>query len=348
MPTISVERVHELALRALRAHGSGLRQAEAVARIVAAAERDGCRAHGLHRVPGYVESLRSGLANPEPEPTVERLSAAVVRVRGDRGFAPLALDAGRQPTIDAARRHGVAALAVNDARHFHALWADVEPYAEAGLAALAFTANYPYVAPAAGMRAVYGTNPMAFGWPRPGRSPLVWDQSSSARSRGDLEIASRDGEALPLGVGVDARGEPTTEPRRVLDGGAQLPFGGFKGGNVALMVELLAGPLIGDRLSAEALSDDGGRADRGPPIGGELLVVVEPSVFWGREGARGSARGAERLFAHLAAEAAGGSSEWRLPGARREAARRAALTGGVEVEPALYRAVCGLGAGGGP
>lgn len=35
---------------------------------------------------------------------------------------------------------------------------------------------------------VFGTNPMAFGWPRPLTPPLVWDQASSAMARGEIEL----------------------------------------------------------------------------------------------------------------------------------------------------------------
>ena len=47
-------------------------------------------------------------------------------------------------------------------------------------------------------------------------------------------------------------GEPIdTDPKTAL-AGAQLPFGGVKGSSIALMIELLAGPLLGDQLSFEA------------------------------------------------------------------------------------------------
>jgi hypothetical protein len=73
----------------------------------------------------------------------------------------------------------------------------------------------------------YGTNPMAFGWPRDGYPPLVWDQASSAMARGEVELARQAGRELPPGVGIGPDGEPSTDPTAVL-AGCQLPFGGFK------------------------------------------------------------------------------------------------------------------------
>ena len=45
--------------------------------------------------------------------------------------------------------------------------------------------------------------------------------------------------------------------------GAQLPFGGYKGASIALMVELLAGALVGDLFSFEASETDPGGGVRG-------------------------------------------------------------------------------------
>lgn len=44
--------------------------------------------------------------------------------------------------------------------------------------------------------------------------------------------------------------------------GALLPFGGYKGAAIALMIELLAGPLIGETTSLEAQVVDNNDADR--------------------------------------------------------------------------------------
>jgi len=112
-------------------------------------------------------------------------------------------------------------------------------------AACGFCPN-AYVAPAGGTKPVYGTNPMAFAWPRAGKPPMVFDQASSASARGEIQLHLRDGKPLPEGWAIDAEGKPTTDPQAAL-GGAQLTFGGYKGAAIALMVELLAGALIGER-----------------------------------------------------------------------------------------------------
>ena len=42
--------------------------------------------------------------------------------------------------------------------------------------------------------------------------------------RGEIQLHQREGKALPPGAGIDAEGNPTTDPDAAL-AGAQLPFG---------------------------------------------------------------------------------------------------------------------------
>jgi len=316
-----------------------------VATTVTHAERDGAVSHGLFRVPGYVAALRSGKVDGAASPAVERLSAAAVRVDGGGGFAPTALQAGLPALAEAALDTGVAALAVVRAHHFAALWHEVEALAECGLAALACTAYMPAVAPAGARAALFGTNPLAFAWPRPGHpdGPVVFDMATAAMAMGEVQIAARDGHAVPPGVGLDAAGSPTTDPAAIADGGVLLPFGGYKGSGVSLMVELLAGALIGERFSYEAAAAD--NRDGGPPRGGEFILALSPGrlAAGGPESGDGDgdgwARHAAGLFARI--DELDGA---RLPGARRHARRQDA--GPRAVNAALVAKIRGLCAGG--
>ena len=319
---------HALATEIFLAHGGSPEQTRAVADTVTAAERDECRSHGLFRVPGYVASIRSGKVRAAATPTVERLAPAVVGVDGRYGFAPLALEAGRGPLVELAREQGIAVLAVTNTHHFAALWPETEALAERGFVAFAFVAAMAYVAPAGGAKPLYGTNPMSFAWPREGGPPLVFDQASSASARGEIMIHERDGKPLPEGWGIDADGNPTTDPAAAL-AGAQLPFGGYKGASIALMIELLAGALVGDLFSFEASEVDPG--DGGPPRGGELVIAIDPAQC-----SRGGnpIRHAEALFARVLEQ--GGA---RLPSDRRYAARRRTPTEGITIPRSLYDAL---------
>jgi LDH2 family malate/lactate/ureidoglycolate dehydrogenase len=332
---LSVEAIRTLAASVLERRGFSADHAEAIAEVVVAAERDACPSHGLFRIPGYVASLAAGQCSGTAEPVVSRPAPGVVRVDAGLGFAPLAMRRAEGALVEAARRQGIAALAVRRTLHLGALWPEVERLADHGLVALSCTAALPYVAPHGGRRPLFGTNPIAFGWPRPGGlPPMVFDQASSASARGEIQLRLRDGRTLPEGWAIDADGRPTTDPAAAL-AGAQLPFGGAKGSALALMVELLAGPLLGECLSSEAADRD--RAGGGAPEGGVLVLAIDPArLVPGGDAAAVAAHG-ERLFAALLADPG-----TRLPGDRRLAARARAEREGVAVAPSLHRTLLGL------
>jgi delta1-piperideine-2-carboxylate reductase len=324
---LSLDELFDLATRGLVGHGCDSPNAAAVARSITAAERDGCAAHGLFRLPGYLSTLASGRVNGGADPRLHALAPGVLAIDGDNGFAPLALERAIAPLAERGREQGIAALALTNTHHFAALWIEVEALCDRGLAAIAMTGALPSVAPAGTTRPFFGTNPMAFGWPRTGGVPMVFDQASSVRAKGEVMIAARDGYPLPPDAGLDAAGRPTTEPVRVLDGGALLPFGGYKGSAIALMVELLSGGLIGEAFAFEAALAT--PRDGGPARGGELLIALDPARF-------GDPQGWE---AHCAAffQRLEGLAGVRLPGERRHRNRTASLRDGVTVPTELYR-----------
>ena len=329
--TLTPEEIHALAFAKLRAAGADEANAAAVARNMAAAERGGSRSHGLFRLPGHVTSLGNGKANGSAKPRLETLAPHILRVHGDRGYAPLAQETGLPALAEAARAHGLAVLTITRTLHFAALWPETEWLAERGLVALACTSSPPYVAPHGGRTPFFGTNPLAFAWPRRDAPPMVFDQAAAAMARGEIGVHLRDGEPVPLGVGIDAEGVPTTDPAAILKGGAQLPFGGHKGSAIALMIDLLAGPLIGEVASIEAGDED--NKDGSAAQGGEFVLALDPA----RLGAEDPIGHAERVFARMLA-----MEGVRLPGARRDAARNVADTEGAPVPRKLYDQIIAL------
>jgi delta1-piperideine-2-carboxylate reductase len=196
---------------------------------------------------------------------VTDVASGYVRVDAGGGFAQPALAAARALLVEKARSAGIAVLAIHNSHHFAALWPDVEPFADEGLVALSVVNSMTCVVPHGARKPLFGTNPIAFAAPCAGHDPIVFDMATSAMAHGDVQIAARAGQQLPEGMGVDAGGQPTTDPKAILEGGALLPFGGHKGSALSMMVELLAAALTGGHFSWEFdWSGHPGRKRRGP------------------------------------------------------------------------------------
>jgi LDH2 family malate/lactate/ureidoglycolate dehydrogenase len=322
---LSLDEVRALIVEVLTRYGLGPSQIGPVTETMFAGERDGCTSHGIYRLLVVAHTVQAGKVVPDAVPEVNDVSAGLLRVDGKGGFAQAGFVAGRPLLIDKARKCGIAAMAINNSIHFAALWPEVETLARDGLVTFAFTPSHAWVAPAGGTKPIFGTNPIAFGWPRPGPHPFVFDFATSAVARGEIELHRREGKSIPAGWGIDRDGQPTTDAVAALEG-AMLTFGGHKGSALAAMVELIAGPLIGDLTSAESIAADAGA--KASPLGGELIIAVDPEGFLGAAAAQHLAR-AEQLFEGITSQGA------RLPSQRRYEARERSLVDGVEVSAKL-------------
>lgn len=318
--TLSLAALQRLLEEILLRHGCSADVAACIAHNYAIAEQDGAKSHGVFRLPAIVSTLKSGWLDGKAVPSVDDVSPGLVRVDARNGFTQPALAAGRALLLEKAKTCGIAAIAIRNSHHFGALWPDVEPFARDGLIALSVVNSMATVVPHGGTKPVYGTNPIAFATPREADDPLVFDQASSALANGDVQIAAREGHALPAGAGLDRHGNPTTDPQAVLDGGALLPFGGHKGSSIALMVEILCAGLTGGQFSFEVdWSEHEGALT---PKTGQTIIVLDPE-----RGASAPFRSrVEQLLTKLRA-----AGQERLPGDRRYANRRRAQLNGISL-----------------
>ncbi|MFT8675769.1 MAG: Ldh family oxidoreductase [Acetobacter sp.] len=309
---LSITALHARVEAILLKAGVNPAQAGAVARVITAGERDACKSHGIYRIEGILRTIKAGKVRVDAVPElVPAPGSAIVRVNAGGGFANPAFELGLPELVERTRSLGLAAMVINDCGHFSALWPEAEALTEQGLAAMVMCPSYATVAPSGGKKPLLGTNPFAFGWPRADRSPYVFDFATSVAARGEIELHRRAGKPLPEGWAIDAEGNPTTDPQAAL-AGAMLPFGGHKGSAISTMIELLAGILIGDLTSEEALTKLGTTTLL--PTHGELIIAFSPEKFAaGRPG--NPVAHAEVLFEAIAGQGA------RLPSQRRFAAR---------------------------
>ncbi len=319
--TVSLEALTQLLETIFLRHGTSSEVARVLAVNCANAERDGAHSHGVFRIPGYVSTLKSGWVNGHAVPQVEDVAPGFVRVDAGNGFAQPALAAARPLLMEKARHAGIAVLAIRNSHHFAALWPDVEPFADEGLVALSVVNSMTCVVPHGADRPLFGTNPIAFAAPRANAAPIVFDLATSAIAHGDVQIAARKGEKLPVGMGVDSLGQPTQDPKAILEGGALLPFGGHKGSALSMMVELLAAALTGGNFSFEF--DWSNHPGAKTPWTGQLLIVIDPSKAAGQSFAQRS----EELVRQMH-----GVGLKRLPGDRRHLQRARSLAQGITLD----------------
>ena len=277
--SLSLDEIYQLANKTLLANGCDQENANILSETIMKAERDGSLSHGLFRLPAYVAGLKSKKINGKARPEVKKISPNVIKVLGNHALAPMVLKVGIPELIKATKATGVAILAITNSHHMAAMWPETEAIAEQGLVAFACTSYKPMVAPAGAKKAFFGTNPISFAWPRPGKTPVVYDMATASMAMGEVQVAAREGHKVPVGTGLNKDGNETTDPNEIAKGGVILPFGGYKGSGIAMMVELLAGALLGESFSYETAEKDNN--DGGPPAGGEFILAMSPDKISG-------------------------------------------------------------------
>ena len=321
---LSLMAARDLAQRVLRAAGVSEDNALSVAKALVAAEADGLASHGLSRLPAYADQAKAGKVDGKAVPTLTETAPGALRVDARDGFAFPAIAAGLRRAATMAKQAGTVGVAVGNSHHFGVAAYHIEILAEQGLVALAFGNSPAAIAPWGGARPIFGTNPIAFACPCPGRDPLVIDLSLSKVARGKIMVAAQKGEAIPGDWALDKDGQPTTDAKAAL-GGAMLAMGDAKGTALVLMVELLAAALSASNFGYEASSffDDKGP----PPRVGQFFLIIDPQRF-------GGDAFASRVGALVGAIQAQPGT--RLPGDRRLDARKKAQSGGISITDNLH------------
>ena len=326
MPSLTPAQADDLVVRTLTRCRTGIDNARSVARALVAAECDGLKGHGLSRVPAYAAQAKAGKIDGVAKPAVTHPRPGLIVIDAGYGFAFPAIELAETALREAARRQGVAAAAIRKSSHCGAAGHPVERLAAHGLVAMMFANTPAAMAPWGGSKAVFGTNPLAFACPLPGRAPLVVDLSLSKVARGNVMAAKQRGDKIPEGWALDKDGNATTDPDAAL-GGTMVPMGDAKGTALALMIELLAAGLTGANFASEASSY---LDAEGPPSGtGQLILSFDPSAFGGDATTRFG----------LLAQAIEAQTGARLPGTRRLKAREKAKADGLMISDALMKEI---------
>lgn len=267
--------IEQAAFAALTLHGATAQNARPVARSIALAEAEGNAVCGLFYLPHFCAQLAVGKIDGGARPTLT-LEGAVVRVDAAMGFAQAAFATGFPLLTQTAKTLGVAAMAIRNSGHALALGHFVRPLAEAGFFSVAMSNAPASVAPPGATARLFGTNPLAWAAPRREGPPILVDQSLSAVTKTEVLMRKAGRKALEPGWAQDARGHPTTNAAMALEG-SLLPFGGQKGSNIALMVEVLCTALSGGVLSVSA--SPLGSVEGGPPRLGQFILALDPTRF---------------------------------------------------------------------
>ena len=248
MPVLSKDVLGRLTRAIFQRAGAPDESADRVAEVLVENNLAGHDSHGVLRIPEYVKSIRAGEIVPTAYPAVISETDATALVTGNWALGQVTGAFAVDLAIEKAKKNRVAAVSVVQAGHTGRLAAFTDRAAREGVVMFMAigTVERPMTAPYGGAAAVLGTNPIAFSIPNPDGPPVTLDIATSAIAAGKVKVAKARHELLPPDVVCDRHGNPSRDPAAFLEeGGFLMPFGGHKGYALAVIAELLSGPLAG-------------------------------------------------------------------------------------------------------
>jgi (2R)-3-sulfolactate dehydrogenase (NADP+) len=275
----------------------------------------------MSRVPFYCGFLKNARADGAARPSMLSERAGVCLIDNRDGLPYESADWAIREVIERARANGIGFAGITNSAHVGVLGIHLLPVAQQGMVGVAFT-NSPAAIPAwGGKKALFGTDPVAFAFPRQGKDPLVIDLALTTVVRGKIMLAMQKGEKIPEGWALDRNGKPTTDPKEAMEHGSLFPIGGAKGAMLALAFELVCTALTGAAIGAEA---DSFFADKGnKPRIGHAFLAIDPGALAGHD--RYFERVETVITTMLQDEGV------RLPGSRRFASEKRLRAEGIEI-----------------
>jgi len=224
---------------------SGLSPAHAllVADSLVESNLRGIDSHGTARLPHYLNRIHHGGINPRPNLLYSRLGAAIGRLDADHGLGQIAMARAAEEAVSLARESGAGWVAIENSSHCGALAYYGQQIARADMVGILFTHSDSMVVPHAARHAFCGTNPLCM--IVPGDNPettLCLDMATSVVPWNTIANAAMEDVEIPRDWAVDAGGNPTTNPKDVR---GVRPFGGYKGSDLGLMIDILCSFLVG-------------------------------------------------------------------------------------------------------
>jgi L-2-hydroxycarboxylate dehydrogenase (NAD+) len=219
------------------------------------ASRRGVDTHGVRNLkPIYFTQMARGLINREPHFKIDHETPVSARVDGDSALGIVAGPWAMRLAMEKAKTSGIGMVAMHNSYHYGA--AGYYPYMALAedLIGISMTGRFyarehSYgVLPTFGSKSMFSTNPLSISFPTLEEPPWLLDMSTSTVPFNRVMMMRDNGESIPLGWGVDADGQPTTDPSQVrflYPLGGEREQGGHKGYNLAMMVTVLCNVLSG-------------------------------------------------------------------------------------------------------
>jgi ureidoglycolate dehydrogenase (NAD+) len=227
------------------------RDALITAKSLVDADLNGISSHGVMRLPLYLQCIKESTFESSPDIKIVKETKSTALLDGGNGLGQVVSQKAVDLILEKIKETEIVAITVRNSNHFGAAayWANqLQEHNIIGISA----SNVPPIMPApGGAEARVGNNPISIAVPTDKEAPIILDMATSTVPFGKILNAKSKGEMIPAGWAVNSTGQPTTNPKEVVNGGSLYPVGGPKGYGLSVIIEVLSALLSDGAIGSD-------------------------------------------------------------------------------------------------
>lgn len=244
------EEVKQFAIAILQKAGMNAHDADICADCLITANLRAVHSHGITHLKDIVSRISHGTIQPRAIVEIQQTAPSTIRVNGNQCAGMVSGIAAMEKCVELAQNTGVSMAAIFNANTY-GMGAYYPLYAVSkGMIGFAVCNTKAYVAPWGGVEPMLGTNPISIAVPAGNHPDLVIDMATSQSAVNKIALAMKEGRPIPADWAVDSDGNRITDPAKAYQG-ALLPFGGYKGYAIQLLISVLAFALAGGDMDKD-------------------------------------------------------------------------------------------------
>ncbi len=246
--------LRQLSFALFTAAGAPEDEAKIVSDILVDTSIHGVDSHGVRAIPGYIQSIKLGPANPRalvPGEAIKTLVDTPTTAMWDagRGFGFVAGYKAMHTAINKAKKYKMGSVGIKGTGHIGALYWYSYLAARNNMIGLTLCRGGGHsVAPYGGVDGRLGINPLCFSVPAGKYRPIILDMATTGVAMGHLLVMGIRGQSAPEGWLIKPDGTWSTDPDAIRKREAQPvafghPYSEYKGYGLSIIVEALAGAI---------------------------------------------------------------------------------------------------------
>jgi LDH2 family malate/lactate/ureidoglycolate dehydrogenase len=209
----------------------------------------GIDSHGILVLPIYASMIEAGGVRLDSRTETVADTGATVLLDGGFGIGFVVAETAMNLALDRAGQFGLSFVSVRNSNHFGTAAYYVMKSLPKDMIGFALTNASPALPAWGGKTRVIGSNAMGVAIPAGEELPIVFDAAIGEAAGAKIFLKAQKGEPIPSDWILDKQGNPTEDPKALMDGGMILPFGKHKGYGIGMILDVLTGVISGGLFS---------------------------------------------------------------------------------------------------